>query len=283
MMTQMNIYKVYTTALLLLALLLGQLLSVTTVQASSHAGQQRVANCHTTVLAGWRPYRVQAGDSLAALAAQAQVSVAELMQVNCLTVEEISADSLLLAPVPGNAKRSGVLAAPVLAAPPAVASTAQLTIISTTTTMAANSATATSAATPTSRSSLPSLPWPWLTLVAFGLVGLATVFVSFRPAQPGATPTRGRFGLWSNLLFLGMGIFIGVVIFPEWRMPSLRALPTGVSTTVTVALIGLLVAKELFFQGPQWRATNRVLNVGLVPLLMLFFLTVATRVAETIN
>lgn len=282
MMTKMSIYKVYATALLLLTLLLGQLMSVPTAQARSHAGQQKVANCHTTVLAGWRPYRVQAGDSLAALAAQAQVSVAELMQVNCLTVEEISADSLLLAPVPGSAKLSGVLAAPVPAAP-AVASTALLTVISTTTTMAANSINTANATTPTSLSSFPSLPWPWLTLVAFGLVGLATVFVSFRPTQPGASPTRGRFGLWSNLLFLGMGIFIGMVIFPQLRMPSLHALPTGVSMTVTVALIGILIVKELFFKGQQWRAINRVLNVGLVPLLALFFLTVATRVAETIN
>lgn len=42
MMTKMNIYKVYATALLLLTLLLGQLISVTTAQASSHAGQQKV-------------------------------------------------------------------------------------------------------------------------------------------------------------------------------------------------------------------------------------------------
>lgn len=282
MMTKMNIYKVYATALLLLTLLLGQLMSVTTAQASSHAGQQKVANCHTTVWAGWRPYRVQAGDNLTALAAQAQVSVAELMQVNCLTTAEISADTLLLAPVPGRAKLSGVLAAPVPAAP-AMASNALLTVISTTSTMAANGATTPSAATLSSRAALPSLPWSWLTLVAFGLVGLATVFVSVRPAQPGATPTWGRFGLWSNLLFLGMGIFIGMVIFPELRMPSLHALPTGVSTTATVALIGILVAKELFFKGQQWRTINRVLNIGLVPLLALFFLTVATRVAETIN
>lgn len=282
MMTKINSYKVYATALLLLALLLGQLMHVTTVQASSQAGQQKAADCHTSVFAGWRPYRVQAGDSLAALAAQAQVSVAELMQVNCLTVEEISADSLLLAPVAGRAKLSGVLAAPVPAAP-AVASPALLTIISTTSTIAANNATTTSATTTTSPSSFPSLPWPWLTLVAFGLVGLATVFVGFRPAQPGATPTSGRFSLWSNLLFLGMGIFIGMVIFPELRMPALSALPTGFSTGVTVALIGLLIAKELFFKGQQWRGLNRLLNLGLVPLLALFFLTVATRVAETIN
>lgn len=283
MITKMNIYKVYATALLLLVLLLGQLMSVVTVQASSHGGQQKAADCQTTVVAGWRPYRVQAGDSLAALAAQAQVSVAKLMQVNCLTVEGISTDMLLLAPVPSRTKLSGVLAAPVPAAAPAMANNALLTVISTTSTMAANSVTLTSAATATGSSSLPRLPWPWLTLIACGLVGLATVFVGFRPAQSGATPTSGRFGLWSNLLFLGMGIFIGMVIFPELRMPSLRTLPTSVSTSVTVALIGLLVAKELFFKGQQWRAVNRLLNLGLVPLLALFFLTVATRVAETIN
>lgn len=282
MMSKLITHKVYALMLLVMTLLVTPLLSVATAQASSHAGLQKVANCQTPVLAGWRPYRVQAGESLSTLAAQAQVSVAELMKVNCLQEETITADTLLLAPAAGTRKISGVLAAPVPSTDAALTSNGLLTVISTTTTLAANGATATSAGS-TSHSQLPALPWGWLTLVAFGVVGLATVFVGRRPLQPGTTLPSGRFGLWSNLLFLGIGIFMGMVVFPELRMPALTALPSGVSTGVTVALIGLLAAKELFFKGQQWRAVNRLLNVGLVPLLALFFLTVATRVAETIN
>jgi hypothetical protein len=56
-----------------------------------------------------------------------------------------------------------------------------------------------------------------------------------------------------------------------------------VSATIAVALIALLVAKELFFSGQQWRTMNRLLNLGIAPLLMLFFLTVASRLAEMMN
>lgn len=283
MMTKMHTYKVYVMALLLLTLLCGQLMAVPTAQASTHASPQKVADCHTTVLSGWRPYRTQASDTLDALAAQANLSAAELMKANCLTGTEISADTLLLVPIAASSKRNGVLAALVPAAAPAVTGNTLLTVISTTTTMAANSAATASAATTISQWGWPDRGWPWLILLALGLVGLATVFIGFRPDQPDTPPARRWFGLWSNLLFLGLGIFIGMVFIPELRLPALSALPTSVSTVVTVALIGLLVAKELFFKGRQWRALNRVLNVGLVPLLALFFLTVATRVAETIN
>jgi peptidoglycan biosynthesis protein MviN/MurJ (putative lipid II flippase) len=84
-------------------------------------------------------------------------------------------------------------------------------------------------------------------------------------------------------IFLFAGILIGVILFPTMQTPSLLALPTAVSATIAVALIALLVAKELFFSGQQWRTMNRLLNLGIAPLLMLFFLTVASRLAEMMN
>lgn len=281
MMTKLHAHKGYVLALLLIALFCGQFSTIPTAQASTHAGPQKIAGCQTTVRAGWRPYRMQAGDTLSTLAAQAKISVTELMNVNCLTGDALSADTLVLAPVIGTPKLNGVLAAPVPAVAPATGAVALLTVISTTTTMSTSRA-----ATAAMATAANPLGWPtmsWLTFLALGIVGLATVFVGFAPQQPSASPARRWLGLWSNLLFLGIGMFIGMVFFPELRMPALSALPAGVSAPVTVALIGLLAAKELFFKGQQWRTLNRMLNVGLVPLLALFFLTVATRVAETIN
>lgn len=45
----------------------------------------------------------------------------------------------------------------------------------------------------------------------------------------------------------------------------------------------LPLAKELFFSGQQRRTMDRLLNLGIAPLLMIFFLTVASRLAEVIN
>lgn len=279
MMFQMRTHKVYLMALVLLTLVCGQLIHGPAAQARTLTGQQKAIDCQSPLVTGWRPYRTQAGDSLLALATQSNVSVAELMKVNCLTTEEVSADTLLLVPMQAQPRRSGVLAAPIPVAEQ-VQSSALLTVISTTTDLAASTASPAITASPVT---LPTTRWPWLLVLVVGIVGLATGFAGFRSAQPHAPPARSWFGLWSNLLCLGIGLFVGMVIFPELRMPTLTTLPTGVSTAVTAALIGLLTAKELFFKGQQWRGLNRLLNLGLVPLLALFFLTVATRVAETIN
>lgn len=280
MMFQMRTHKVYLMTLLLLTLVYGQLIHGPAAQARTLTGQQKVIDCQSPLVTGWRPYRTQAGDSLLALATQSNVSVAELMKVNCLTTEEVSADTLLLVPLPAQPRHSGVLAAPIPVAEQVQSSSALLTVISTTTDLAASTISPAITASPVT---LPTIRWPWLLVVVVGIVGLATGFAGFRAAQPNAPPARPWFGLWSNLLCLGIGLFVGMVIFPELRMPTLTTLPTGISTAVTAALIGLLTAKELFFKGQQWRALNRLLNLGLVPLLALFFLTVATRVAETIN
>lgn len=54
--------------------------------------------CVVSAPSGWAPYRIQAGQSLAELAARAGISVAQLLQVNCLTSEAVIADTLILAP-----------------------------------------------------------------------------------------------------------------------------------------------------------------------------------------
>lgn len=280
MMNTMRIHKVYILALLLLTLFCSSLLQVRTAQAHALTGQQKAMDCQSPLVTGWRPYRTQRSDSLTALATQGNVSVAELMKVNCLTTEMVSADTLLLVPSPALPRQNGVLAAPIPVAEQKQSSSALLTVISTTTNLAASAA---GAVITTRQSAALPAPWAWVLLIGVGFVSIATSFVGGRSAQANTHPSRRWFGLWSNLLCLGLGLFVGLVFFPELRMPALTGLPTGVSTAVTVALIGLLAAKEIFFKGQQWRTLNRVLNMGMVPLLALFFLTVATRVAETIN
>lgn len=279
-MTTMRTHNVYVMALLLLTLCCGSLLQVGTAQARALTGQQKAIDCQAPRVTGWRPYRTQRSDSLTTLAAQGNVSVAELMKVNCLTTAVVSADTLLLVPSPAVPRQNGVLAAPIPVAEQNQSSSALLTVISTTTNLAAST---TSVVVTASQSAKPTAPWAWVLLIGVGLVSIATGGMGGRAAQGSPQPAYRWFGLWSNLLCLGLGLFVGMVFFPELRMPALTTLPTSISTAVTVALIGLLAAKELFFKGQQWRTLNRVLNVGMVPLLALFFLTVATRVAETIR
>lgn len=59
---------------------------------------EQSATCRSTVVSGWSPYRLQAGDTLETLALRSGVSVEELMQVNCLQSEEVAAGALLLMP-----------------------------------------------------------------------------------------------------------------------------------------------------------------------------------------
>lgn len=285
----------------LITLVLAQLLTMTTAYARAQypAPQQKADACQISVPAGWRPYRVQAADNLAALATQASVDIKKVMQVNCLTTTTIEADDLLLLPGLTNPKTSASgseqsQAATVAAAPAnntsAAVGQALITVISTTATVAtaASAAPAGPATTklPVMAAAAPlsSLtPANLIAIALFVLTGLAIFFFALRPRADDSIVVRNVFSTMGNAIFLFAGVMIGVILFPMVNVPSFTALPTGVSATLAVTLIGLLVAKELFFSGQQWRTLNRLLNLGIAPLLMIFFLTVATRVAEVIN
>ena len=122
---------------------------------------------------------------------------------------------------------------------------------------------------------------PIFSLFVMGALGM--LFFALRPRQGDSAVVYKLFGLLGNALFLFAGVMIGVFLFPALQAPSFTSLPTGVSVGLAVVLIAMLAVKELFFSGQQWRTASRLLNVGIVPLLMLFFLTVATRVAEIVN
>lgn len=283
----------------LLTLLLAQLLTGTTAQASSLAVvlPQKDPHCRISVPAGWRPYRVQSADTLEALVVQANVGLEAAMQVNCLTTATIKADELLLLPARSTIKPAAPIVAeqPVAPAAPATSATAPvaaaqslLTVISTTATPATAPvvAPAISKATTDNEGSAPAGPFTAANVIVialFVLGGLAAFFFALRPRADDAAVVRNLFSTVGNAIFLFAGVLIGVILFPLAPTTSFTALPTGMSASIVVTLIALLVAKEVFFSGRHWRTLNRLLNLGIAPLLMIFFLTVATRVAEMIN
>lgn len=109
-----------------------------------------------------------------------------------------------------------------------------------------------------------------------------------RPAggQPAAAPSSSGSamgGMVANIVFLIGGFVIGALLFPMLRMPSFVELPTWLSASAAVGLIGLLAVKEIFLGALQWRGLNRLLNLGIAPLLMIFLLSVITRFADVIH
>ena len=304
----------YAMILLALTLFISQMATVSVAQASTGSSgmEQKDPACRIKVMTGWRPYRVQTSDSLVMLAERAEVTVDALMQINCLTTTEITAGDLVLVPAmraahtpAQNATQESMpaavedVAATVQEAASAIPVAQLLTIISTTTGITENMAltgsmelTAAIAALSAGGSANANLPGPPSTpftssnVILFSLFvmgALGMLFFALRPRQGDSAVVYKLFSLLGNALFLFVGVMMGVFLFPALQAPSFTSLPTGVSVALAVVLIGLLVVKELFFSGQQWRTASRLLNVGIVPLLMLFFLTVATRVAEIVN
>lgn len=256
--------------------------SVLAAQASpTYAGAERQKDCAVSVQAGWRPYRVGAGDTLSALAAEANIALETLMATNCLKSDQISVGDLVLVPTQVVGTANSVTSAP-------AANVAQplLQVISTTTTLATVNVAALEASVTPEIVPMTASPFSAANLIVLAILGLgamAMVFFALRPSTNDSPVVHGVFGMMGNAIFLFAGILIGVILFPMVQAPSFMVLPTAVSATIAVALIALLVAKELFFSGQQWRTMNRLLNLGIAPLLMLFFLTVASRLAEMIN
>lgn len=86
-------------------------------------------------------------------------------------------------------------------------------------------------------------------------------------------------GIFVNIAFMIGGFVIGAVLFPMLRMPGFVELPTWLSATAAIGLITLLAVKEVLLGAMQWRGLNRVLNLGIAPLLMIFVLSVVSRFA----
>lgn len=281
---------------LLFAFILQFSLAGVTQARALYSMAQRVNNCQTTMQSGWRPYRVQAVDTLDTLVAHTSVSLEQVMQVNCLSSTLIEAGDLLLLPAlaqvttaaPTTAQQPNQTLAATGETAPAAATTTMITVISTTETLAtgaAAEAVTSNAATPITLPALtsPITPANLIVMALFVLVGLGIFFFALRPRDDDAPLVRTLFNTAGNAIFLFAGVLLGVILFPMLRVPSFTELPTSVSASIVVSLISLLVAKELFFTGHQWRTMNRLLNLGIAPLLMIFFLNVATRVVEMVN
>ena len=296
MLTQMRSFTFIVRCLLFAFIL--QLSVVAVTQARALPPMEQSNDCQVAIQPGWRPYRVQAVDTLETLVAHTSVSMAQVMHVNCLKTTSIQADALLLLPTlsPGNAaapvtveQPSQVLETTSAAAPATAASAVApvlLRVISTTETVAPVVAPVTRSALTSVKVAAPTSPVTAANMIAialFVLVGLGIFFFALRPRSDDPPMVRNLFSSVGNGIFLFAGVLLGVILFPMVNVPSFAELPTSVSASIVVSLIGLLVAKELFFSGHQWRTLNRLLNLGIAPLLMIFFLTVASRVAENIN
>jgi LysM repeat protein len=130
-----------------------------------------------------------------------------------------------------------------------------------------------------------------LSLILMGVV--SALFFAFQPRQrpsdydlqAKAPVTRDvtSGSLAANIVFMIAGFVIGALLFPMLRMPVFVELPTWLSATAAIGLIGLLAVKEVFLGALQWRGLNRILNLGIAPLLMIFLLSVITRFADVMN
>ncbi len=312
--------------------------------------------CHPAVQQGWRPYRISANDSLETLALRAQVSVAELIEINCLENKALEAGDLLLMPTnlatlptatpttePTEAPTVAPTVAPTTAAVEAAAShtltatqasagmtvitkalalsttadatlamtasgaltittanltvaqsmtttTPLLTVISTTATISDVVATATPDPQPAASGDSNNPPSSALgeqggmmTLIFF-LAAVASIFAFILRPRPTDSPAMHRlFSLLGNFVFLFAGLLVGLIYFPTIQPISLTDLPTATSATIAVTLIGLLAIKEIFLAGSRWHTMSRLLNFGIVPLLVLFFVTIADRVADVMR
>lgn len=116
------------------------------------------------------------------------------------------------------------------------------------------------------------------------LAAVAGFFAFVLRPQPNDSPALHRlFSVLGNFIFLFGGLLVGLIYFPTIQPLSLAQLPTGLSAGIAASLIVLLACKELFLAGGRWRTVSRLLNFGIVPLLVLFFVTVATRVADVMR
>lgn len=104
-----------------------------------------------------------------------------------------------------------------------------------------------------------------------------------RPQQSDSPAMHRLFSVLGNFIFLFGGLLVGLIYFPTIQPLSLAELPTGLSAGIAASLIVLLAFKEVFLAGGRWRTMSRLLNFGIVPLLVLFFVTVATRVADVMR
>lgn len=261
----------------------------TVVAQASGANHQK--DCTVAVQTGWRPYRASASDTLSVLATQANVTVETLMTANCLKSDQISAGDLVL--VPTQAVAAAVVSdAPVATAiveatvVEAAAPQPRLEIISTTTSaaLAAVALPQENAAQPVASMVASPFSTANVVVVAILLLGIMVmIFFGLRPRADDSPLVQSVFSLLGNGIFLFAGVLIGVILFPLVNTASFTRLPTAVSATIAVTLIAILVAKELFFNGHQWRTVNRLLNLGITPLLMVFFLTIASRLAGGMN
>lgn len=337
------------------------------------------SSCKISVKAGWSPHRVEAGDTLASLAARGAVTVEELMQVNCLASESIEVGSLVLTPklgpvlptatptaIPTEVPTATPTTEPTPTKPVVViveesspaategaameengtgtegneADTADNTVDGSVTATPANevtdlsgetsegdtsagetstdstddassivvveptaTVTATAVAeeeaeeTPVAVSGGGTTTPPSFPLGTSGLVGLSlfimgsvsALFFALQPRKPrpvynldeksssNDSPAMG--GMFINIAFMIGGFVIGAMLFPMLRMPGFVELPTWLSASAAIGLIGLLAVKEVLLGAVQWRGLNRVLNLGIAPLLMIFVLSVVSRFA----
>ncbi|HRW06111.1 MAG TPA: LysM peptidoglycan-binding domain-containing protein [Caldilineaceae bacterium] len=327
------------------------------------AALSQKSTCQIAVKAGWSPHRVQAEDTLDALAARSGVSVADLMQANCLDSDEVEVGALVLTPklgpilptatptavpteeptaVPTPTKPAIIIVdesssatvesaptaedeaegaattanAPTESADVATATPDKVSVdLSTTQTVTEGesapavvlvepTATATATAeeekaeeTPVAATSGGGATPSSFPLGTSGLIGISlfimgsvsALFFALQPrktrsvhqlqSEPVRSITPAAGGMVINIVFLIGGFVVGAVLFPMLRMPGFVELPTWLSATAAIGLIVLLAVKEVLLGAVQWRGLNRVLNLGIAPLLMIFVLSVVSRFA----
>ncbi|MCB0065396.1 MAG: LysM peptidoglycan-binding domain-containing protein [Caldilineaceae bacterium] len=127
-----------------------------------------------------------------------------------------------------------------------------------------------------------------ISLLIMGAVSALFFALQPRPRQKIAAVAVGQVpaqrAAWGgNFAFLVGGFVVGVVVFPMIQIPTFTTIPTWLSAGAAIGLIALLAVKEVLLGAIEWRGLNRVLNLGIAPLLMIFLLSVATRFAGIIH
>jgi hypothetical protein len=282
-------------ALLALALVLLSTVPGWTTTAYAQAD----SNCRVAMRAGWAPYRVAPGDTLATLAAQAALTPVELSAANCLNRVDLAAGDLLLLPknltaaaaVPVDVPNIELIVAPTPSMP--------LTIISSTTPIVAP---ASATVTTGSRDSIigaaitmansvgiganrGSGTLIMLMLLLFAAIGMAVYIV--RPQRNKATAPADGFMLLTSsmghIIALVVGFVAGLVIFLGLRSAGMAVLPGNLGIIYATVLLGLLGAKELFMSITSRPLAYRIFSLSLTPLVVLFFLSVTTQIIEVMR
>lgn len=258
---------------------------VAVVQANASSA----AGCVITVPAGWQPYLVQAGDTLAALARQYQVTAEDLRAVNCLPTAELSTRTLLLVP-------KVAIPASLPPTPVALITSTTTVVLTSSQALSATAALPATAVQPAggapSRSGLNSQAgqpgatpgrssWGFMVAALLVITLLIWYLGIFRPGpeRPATHPGRGL--LVGYTLFIALGFLSGLFVAPGLTALSLFQLPVSVGIFGTLALIPLLVMKEV--AAPviaRWRLVGNLLNLVLAPLLALFLITVLGQFVE---